>query len=261
MTVTREPQQEGSIQGMLRDSGLDASTELRSSLEELHALVPDSAPALRADLAALLAAGARRTAGGATAATTTVLPAVASAPDHSGGALPAGVVSLAERRGRTRRLAIVGGAVVGAMTLGAGAVAASSEDFRLRVSDTVGVIFQPSGETPDVAPAPGQPSPAEIPAVPVPSIAANGTTPPAAENMPQAPGSVAGSVPGEPAAPPVAVTPPAAGRGGVLPTPAHGPFAPGLPGLPGPGEGRGLSLVPLPAPALPGVLPTLPGQP
>ena len=58
MTGTREPQQDGSIQAMLRDSGLEASTELRSSLEELRALVPDRAPAPRADLAALLAAGA-----------------------------------------------------------------------------------------------------------------------------------------------------------------------------------------------------------
>jgi len=82
---------------------------------------------------------------------------------------PAGAWGLAGRRGRKRRLAIVGGAVVGAMTLGAGAVAASSEDFRESVNHTVGVIFQPSGETPDVAPKPAKPAPTDIPAAPAPS--------------------------------------------------------------------------------------------
>jgi hypothetical protein len=38
MTGTRDPQQDGSIQAMLRDSGLEAAAELRSSLEELRAL-------------------------------------------------------------------------------------------------------------------------------------------------------------------------------------------------------------------------------
>ena len=57
MTGSHEPQQDGSIQAMLCDSGLEAATELRRSLEELRALVPDRAPAPRADLAALLAAG------------------------------------------------------------------------------------------------------------------------------------------------------------------------------------------------------------
>ena len=199
MTGTREPQQDGSIQAMLRDSGLEASTELRSSLEELRALVPDQAPAPRADLAALLAAGAPgfsapgSAAGGSSATTTTAMPAVASAPDHSNEALPAGVTSLAERRGRKRRLAIVGGAVVGAMTLGAGAVAASSGDFRESVNHTVGMIFQPSGETPDVAPEPAKPSPADIPAAPVPSKATGATTPPAADAVPQAPESAGSS--------------------------------------------------------------------
>ena len=262
MTGTREPQQDGSIQAMLRDSGLEASTELRSSLEELRALVPDRAPAPRADLAALLAAGAPgfsapgSAAGGSSATTTTAMPAVASAPDHSDEALPAGVTSLAERRGRKRRLAIVGGAVVGAMTLGAGAVAASSGDFRESVNHTVGMIFQPSGETPDVAPEPAKPSPADIPAAPVPSKATGATTPPAADAVQQAPGSAA-EVPAKPGA----GTPPAVGRGGVLPTPPQRPVTPGIPGLPGTGGDRGLPANPLPEPTLPGVLPTLPAQP
>ena len=262
MTGTREPQQDGSIQAMLRDSGLEASTELRSSLEELRALVPDRAPAPRADLAALLANGAPgfsapgSAAGGSSATTTTAMPAVASAPDHSNEALPAGVTSLAERRGRKRRLAIVGGAVVGAMTLGAGAVAASSGDFRESVNHTVGMIFQPSGETPDVAPEPAKPSPADIPAAPVPSKATGATTPPAADAVPQAPGSAA-AVPAKPGAD----TPPAVGRGGVLPTPPQRRVTPGIPGLPGTGGERRLPTNPLPEPTLPGVLPTIPAQP
>ena len=150
MTGTREPQQDGSIQAMLRDSGLESAAELRSALEQLRAVVPDAAPAPRADLAALLAAApaAAGLAAAPDAATTTALPTVASAKDDADEALPAGVTSLAERRGRKRRLAIVGGAVVGAMTLGAGAVAASSEDFRYSVSHSVGRHLPASGARP-----------------------------------------------------------------------------------------------------------------
>lgn len=252
MTGTREPQQDGSIQAMLRDSGLEASSELRSSLAELRALVPDRAPEPRADLAALLSAGApgisaHGSAGVASSATTTI-PAVASAPDHSNEPLPVGITSLAERRGRKRRLAIAGGAVVGAMTLGAGAVAASSGDFRESVSHTVGIIFQPSGETPGVGQKPANPSPADIPAAPMPSTGA--TTPPTADTVPQAPGSAAG-VPAKPGD----ATPPAIGRGGILPTPPQGPVTPGAPALPGQGTERDL-----PANPLPGVLPTAPAS-
>ena len=57
MTGTRDPQQDGTIQAMLGDSGLESAAELRSALEQLRAVVPDAAPAPRADLAALLAAG------------------------------------------------------------------------------------------------------------------------------------------------------------------------------------------------------------
>ena len=58
MTGTRDPPQHGSIQAMLSDSGLETAAELRSALEQLRAVVPDQAPAPRADLAALLATGA-----------------------------------------------------------------------------------------------------------------------------------------------------------------------------------------------------------
>ena len=170
MTGTRDPQQDGSIQAMLSDSGLESAAELRSALEQLRAVVPDAAPTPRADLAALLAAGAAGVTGPAApvSAATTALPAVASAKDAANQSLPTGVTSLAERRGRKRRLAVVGGAVVGAMTLGAGAVAASSEDFRHSVSQTVGVIFLPAGHgTP--APEHVQPSPSQVPALPAPA--------------------------------------------------------------------------------------------
>ena len=249
MTGTREPQQEGPIQAMLRDAGLESSTELRRSLEELSALVPDRAPAPRADLAALLAAGSFASA----PAATTAMPAVPSSPDSGEEPLPAGVTSLAERRGRKRRLAIVSGAVLGAMTLGAGAVAASSQDFRQNVSHTVGSIFQPTGLTPDTAPKPARPSPADIPAAPVPPEATGATTAPAAADATAAPGPAA-SVPAKPG---TAANPPAVGRGGVLPTPSQRPVTPGTPRLPGAGGDRDLPG----APVLPGVLPTIPGQP
>lgn len=262
MTGTRDPQQDGSIQAMLRDSRLESSAELRSSLEELRALVPDRAPAPRADLAALLSGGQ-----GAGAATETVtmamptvtdatmaMPAVAAA-DQPGQDLPAGVVSLTERRGRKRRLAIVGGAVIGAMTLGAGAVAASSEEFRDSVSKTVGIIWQPVDEAPDVAPEPASPSPADVPAAPAPAKVPGGATPPAAGVVPVAPGS-AGAVPATPGA----ATPPAVGRDGVLPDPPRRPVSPGVPGLHPPGKDRGVPSDPKPEPTLPAVLPTLPSN-
>ena len=234
MTGTREPQQDGSIQAMLRDAGLDAANEIRSSLEQLRALVPDQASAPRADLAALLAGGIHG----------------APAAEES---LPEGVPSLAERRrGRKRRLAVVGGAVVGAMTLGAGVVAASSEDFRIGVSHTVGIIFQTSGGSP--APQPARPSPSDVPAAPLPAPVGTGP----AEHRPGASGPATAAVPASPAP---AATPPAVGRGGVLPTPPRRPVTPGTPGIPGVGDGRNLPSKPLPAPTLPGLNPTKPAGP
>ena len=232
MTGTREPQQEGRIQAMLQDAGLESSTELRRSLEELGALVPDRAPAPRPDLVALLARGSFASA----AATTAAMPTVPPALDARESPLPAGVSSLAERRGRKRRLAIVSGAVLGAMTLGAGAVAASSEDFRENVSHTVGSIFQPTGQTPDTAPEPARPSPSDIPAAPVPSRATGATTPPASADAAPAPRPDA-AVPAKPGA---SAAPPAVGRDGVLPTPSQRPVTPGTPRIPGPGGNRDL---------------------
>ncbi|MCB5291929.1 hypothetical protein [Arthrobacter sp. SO3] len=240
MTGTREPQQDGGIQAMLRDSGLEAAAELRSSLEELRALVPGEAPAPRADLAALLAASSRGS-------------AAASAPDFVDETLPAGVTSLAERRGRKRRLAIVGGAVLGAMTLGAGAVAASSGDFRETFSHSVGTIFQPAGKMPDTAPTPALPSPADVPAAPAPTSNATGAPTPPLGQAPGAPGAAAAA----PAKPGTPATPPAVGHVEVLPTPPHRPVAPGTSALPSPGGDKGLPT----EPTLPGVLPALPGQP
>jgi hypothetical protein len=243
MTGTRNPQQDGSIQAMLRDSGLEAATELRSTLEQLHALVPEQAPEPRADLAALLAAGSASTVGG-------------TAPDAA--VLPAGVTSLADRRrGRRRRMALVGGAVVGAMSLGAGAVAASSQDFREHVGRTFDVIFQPAVPTPSHVPAPTQgavqPSPDDIPAIPAAPVPAGTATP-----APAAP-SPAGSVQAPGRSGPVA-TPPAVGRGGALPAPPQRPVLPVLPGLPGQ-HGKGLPGSPLPTvPAIPELPTTRPDR-
>lgn len=269
MTGTRDPQQDGTIQAMLGDSGLESEAELRSALEQLRAVVPDAAPAPRADLAALLAAGTAGAAGVAAvpdAATTTALPTVASAKNDADESLPAGVTSLAERRGRKRRLAIVGGAVVGAMTLGAGAVAASSEDFRHSVSHTVGVIFQTPGHgTP--APEHVQPSPSSVPALPAPAATPGHGTPGTPGADPS--GASTPTTSSTPAAGhALPATPPAVGRDGILPTPGQRPGAPGLPGspdLPGGGGNAGKDLPRVPGhitPTLPGVVPTkAPGQP
>ncbi|MFE4229586.1 hypothetical protein ACFRJ8_17070 [Arthrobacter sp. NPDC056886] len=274
MTGTRDPQQDGSIHAMLCDSGLESAAELRSALEQLRTVVPDAAPAPRADLAALLAAGAADVTAPVSATTTalpvasatTALPVVSSAEAAADEALPAGVTSLAERRGRKRRLAIVGGAVVGAMTLGAGAVAASSEDFRHGVSQSVSVIFQPAGHG-TLAPEHVQPSPSSVPALPAPAVTSRPGTPGAAPTGAGTPNS--SSAPGSPAAghkPPA--TPPAVGRDGILPTPSRRPDAPGLPGSPGLPGGGGNGDKDLPrvpghiSPTLPGVVPSkAPGHP
>ncbi|MFF2032291.1 hypothetical protein [Arthrobacter sp. NPDC058192] len=301
MTGTRDPQQDGSIQAMLSDSGLEAATELRSALEQLRAVVPDTAPAPRADLAALLAAGASGSdapvlattmalptvattalpAATTTAlptvattalpaVTTTALPVVASAEAAADESLPPGVTSLAERRGRKRRLAIVGGAVVGAMTLGAGTVAASSEDFRHSVSQSVSVIFQPAGPG---APAPEhvQPSPSSVPAFPAPAATSPAGTP---EAVPSSTAPTDAARDGDKESRKQSghrsrATPPAVGRDGILPAPAQrpGPSAPGLPGN-GNRNGDGDDNEDLPrgpgrtTPTLPGVVPTkAPGYP
>ena len=263
MTGTRDSQQDGSIQEMLSDSDLETAAELRSALEQLCALVPDAAPAPRADLAALLAAGAARSASPASTPTT-ALPTVASAKGSADDSLPTGVTSLAERRGRKRRLAIVGGAVIGAMSLGAGAVAASSEDFRHSVSRTVGVIFQPAGET-TPGPEQVQPSPGSVPSSPAPA-ATSGSSPADVPGSAPAGAGKPGSS-GTPGSPGIGrgqdATPPAVGRNGILPTQGQKPETPGLPAAPGlrsdagNGSGRG-DLPRVPGHVTPTLLPVLP---
>jgi hypothetical protein len=232
MTGTHATRQKDSALEMLRDAGIEPSVGLTAALDELRALVPDRAPAPRADLAALLAAGV-----------------VAPATD----ALPANVISLSERRGRKRRLAVASGAVIAAMTLGAGAVAAASEDFRAGVGQTVGVILKPAAApvpVPAPAPAPvSEPSPAAIPAEPSPAAipAEPSIVPPpveparapevpaaAVEDTPEAP--VDAPVPAETVVPPVPVVhtgPPARGRDRILPSPAQREVPRGLAKAPG----------------------------
>ena len=240
MTGTRKPQQDGSIQAVLRDAGLESAAELRGALENLRALIPEQAPAPRADLAALLAAGA---------------PAAATSEESADSVeeppLPEGVTSLAAHRrsrGNRRRMAVVGGAVVGAMTLGAGAVAAASQDFRDSVGHTVGSIFQPAGNAPAPAPSTVRPSPSDLPAAPAPVPAPAGTV-----TAPTLQATAPGAVP-EPVRPSTSATQPGLGRDvgrtGVLPTPPQRPVTPVIPGA----DGRGIPVSPLPTvPAIPEV--------
>ncbi|MDQ0754391.1 hypothetical protein [Arthrobacter sp. B3I4] len=257
MTGTRNPQQDGSIQAMLRDSGLEDAVELRSTLEKLQTLVPDEAPVPRSDLAALLTAGVPAVTGA---------PAEAGAPaDTDTGTTTASVPNLADRRNRKRRMALIGGAVVGAMSLGAGAVAASSQDFRENLGHTFTVIFKPGAPTPTPAPAPkpAGTAPTDIPAaqwpVPVETSPARTAPAPAAAApgaaVPAPPSPVA-TVPA-PQHPAPALTPPAVGRDGVLPTPDKRPAVPGFQGK----NGRGIPVSPLPTvPGVPEVPSTVPGS-
>ncbi|HKS00284.1 MAG TPA: hypothetical protein VJS86_01315, partial [Arthrobacter sp.] len=147
MSVTPAGREEGEIQAILLDSGLEDDADLRRSLEELRTIGQDPAPRPRADLAALLAHGSPVAGGAPTEAARTQAMRRSSTPD---------VASREQhRRNRQRRMGmVVGAAVVGAMGLGAGAVAASSEDFRNSVGHTVVQIFQPASETTAPAPVP-----------------------------------------------------------------------------------------------------------
>jgi hypothetical protein len=156
---------EGEVQAILLDSGLEEDADLRRSLEELRGLAQVAVPEPRADLRALLTPG----------------------------------VSCLEpvRRRRQRRIVVVGAAVVGAMGLGAGAVAASSEDFRRSVGHTM-VRFFPAA---DDATAPKKadivsPSPADMPILPAPSPAPSTTGAPSPTEA--APGQTARVAPRAP---------------------------------------------------------------
>jgi hypothetical protein len=253
MSVTPAGREEGEIQAILLDSGLEDDADLRRSLEELRGLAHDSAPQPRADLAAMLAHGA--------SASGVPAPVVPS----QGGAMRRAASNVASlemhRRNRQRRMGfVVGAAVVGAMGLGAGAVAASSEDFRNSVGHTVVRIFQPTSET--TAPTPVPTSPAGIPAAPAPTVAAPKP-----------------SVTGTAASPSAPVTPdqtdPAPAKGSSNSSAANGssrdaaksqaptPGRPSqLPTVPGTGVAPKLPAKPLPAvPTLPGGMPTVPAKP
>jgi hypothetical protein len=252
MSVTPAGREEGEIQAILLDSGLEDDADLRRSLEELRGLGQDPALRPRGDLAALLARGTSASG----------LPAQGEAPQGGSMRRASNVASLElHRRNRQRRMGfVVGAAVVGAMGLGAGAVAASSEDFRNSIGHTVVRIFQPTSET--TAPTPVPTSPAGIPAAPAPTVAA--PKPSATET------AASSSAPATPAQ-----TDAASSTGSSNAAPAKGssngagksqPPAPGrpsqLPTVPGTGVAPKLPAKPLPAvPTLPGGMPTVPAKP
>ncbi|MDQ1056920.1 hypothetical protein QFZ23_000821 [Arthrobacter globiformis] len=253
MSVTPAGREEGEIQAILLDSGLEDDADLRRSLQELRGLAQDPAPQPRADLAALLADGASASG----------VPAQGETPQSASMRRASNVASLElHRRNRQRRMGIVvGAAVVGAMGLGAGAVAASSEDFRNSVSHTVVRIFQPTSQT--TAPMPVPTSPAGIPAAPAPTVAAP---------KPSVTGTAASSAPATPAQ-----TDPASSNGSSNSSAANGssgsrgatksqtpaPARPSqLPTVPGTGVAPKLPAKPLPAvPTVPGGMPTVPAKP
>jgi hypothetical protein len=225
MSAMQLGREDEGIQEMLLDAGLDGAEDLRNSLGELRALALEPAPEPRADLAALLA------------------PAVPS---------------LGQRRwSRRRRMAVVGAALAGTMSLGAGAVAAANEDFRRGVSEsvsgitqTVGEIFLPPSDVPVQQPAPAAPSPSYVPAVPAPAATA-----PVPETTAAAPATVAPAAPAAPGSSPVdpGSSPAEPGQGrehaASPPPPGH------LPAVPGAGVAPHLPGAPA-VPPLPGDLPT-----
>lgn len=215
MSVTPTGREEGEIQAILLDSGLEEDADLRRSLEELRGLAQAAAPAPRADLAALLTPG---------------------------------VSSLElRRRNRQRRMGIVvSAAVVGAMGLGAGAVAASSEDFRRSVGHTVVRILQPVGQTSKTDTAP--PAPADMPALP--GQTGTGT-------VPSAPVQAGTASPTATAAPEPGPSNGSAGPRGGNQSPTPAPDRPAhVPAVPGTGAAPKLPAKPLPSlPSLPHPVP------
>jgi hypothetical protein len=219
MSVTPTGREDGEIQAILRDSGLEEDADLRRTLEDLRALALDGPREPREDLQALLTPG---------------------------------VASLElRRRGRKRRMGVVvSAAVVGAMGLGAGAVAASSEDFRRSVGHTVVQFFHPADETTAKTDT-GSPSPADLPAPaisPAPPAAAPSTT-----TAPATPAARATPAPSSRAA--SSEKPDTAAAARALPTQ--------LPVVPGKGARPQLPSKPQPVvPTLPGAVPApSPGKP
>lgn len=220
MSATPTGPEGSEIQAVLRDAGLEGDADLAAVLGGMRALALDAPPAPRADLAALLAPG---------------------------------VSSLdVRRRSRQRRMAAVTGAVVvGTMGLGAGAVAASSEDFRRTIGHTVGQIFTPDSQAPAPKTDPAGPSPSSVPAIPaVPAAPSGGTA--AATPAPDSPTAVP--------ADPSAGTAPALGAPGAGEKPGKAPVATvrpsHLPTVPGVVKAPELPVRPSPPPS---ALPTLPG--
>ncbi|MBT1003433.1 hypothetical protein KIH31_12545 [Paenarthrobacter sp. DKR-5] len=215
MTPDQNRETDERILEMLHESDLEDDAALAASLRDLRALGQQEAPEPSAELAALLTPG---------------------------------VSSLERKRwSRRHRTAVVSVAVVGAMGLGAGAVAAANPDFRDSVSKTVSVLLRPSAEQsqPPAVKAPASHEPSAIPAVP-------GTGSQLPVPAPTATAESRGSA----AAPGAAVE-----RPKQLPAPASPTATPTEPGksssVPGriPG-GDQLPAIPLPPrPSLPVVLP------
>ena len=226
MSVSPIGREEGDIQAILQDSGFEEDADLRRSLEELRTFALDGAPQPRSDLQALLTPGVTR-------------------------------LDL-RRRNRKRRMGIVlGAAVVGAMGLGAGAVAAS-EDFRQSVSHAVVKIFEPASQTPapaDTQAAPPSHSGVSVPpaaaVTPSPSATPSGSAagpknarPQAAASAKPVPGNAAADhgespakVPAVPLRPAPLPATPAPATPGANPRPFAG-LLPLLPTLPGPVPGK-----------------------
>jgi hypothetical protein len=255
MSVTPAGREEGEIQAILLDSGLEDDADLRRSLEELRGFAQDSAPQPRADLTALLAHGPCASGVPASAVPASDVTAQAmrraSTPD---------VASLElHRRNRQRRMGfVVGAAVVGAMGLGAGAVAASSEDFRNSVGHTMVRIFQPASDT--AAPTPVPTSPADIPAAPPATVAAPKPSVTETAAPPSAPATPAQTGPASSSS---SAANGSSASNGAAKTQTPTPGRPSqLPTVPGTGVAPKLPAKPLPAvPTLPGGVPTLPAKP
>ncbi|WP_181038588.1 hypothetical protein [Arthrobacter sp. ZGTC131] len=245
MSVSPSGREEGDIQTILQDSGFEEDTDLRRSLEDLRAFALNGPPEPRADLQALLMPGVTR-------------------------------LDL-RRRTRQRRMGVViGAAVVGAMGLGAGAVAASGENFRVTVSNAVVKILEPASQAqvpaPEAAPGPPPsnvsvpPALSPAPVSPSPSATPSRSAPASKSARPQTQASarlLPGNAASDHAAKPTKI-PPATLRPRPVPAtlapPTSVPATP-APAAPGPGTRPLAGLLPWLSSLPRGVPDPVPGKP
>ncbi|WP_457946786.1 hypothetical protein ACTAQI_14530 [Pseudarthrobacter sp. alpha12b] len=182
MSDTAGSRNDGAVDQLLLEAGVDDDGQLRHALLNLRALAAE-APAPSAEIAALMA--------GPSAAATTPLPAVEPAPGTAPGR-PAD--ELAARRKAKRRITLTTLSVAASLAAGGAVAAASDQGFRDSITQlhhavasfVTGSTVAPAGNGTKQVPVP-------VPAAPRPSATSSADAVPAAPAPASAPAAVAPS--------------------------------------------------------------------